>query len=60
MRNEFEQYKKYKTMQKLLEQKMDRTYPVCKFIRVQPMDSDRRIRDESMRYLRLLCIKEER
>jgi len=54
--SEFTAYKNYnKTMLEMQERKVGSTYPVIKFIRVLAMDSDRRVRDDQMRYLQLLC-----
>jgi len=54
--SEFTAYKNYnKTLLEVQECKVDSTYPVIKFIRVLAMDSDRRVRDEQMQYLQLLC-----
>ena len=54
------EYKKYKAMLEVQERKVDSSYPICRYVRVLPMDSDRRVHDEQMRYLQLLCSKESK
>ena len=58
MPNEFTAFKKYKAMQKPLEEVNVRTYPILKFCRICELEEVERVQEvrrEQMQYLQLLC-----